>query len=108
MTIKFRNKIKIVFKRGKRLLKQKEKLEVVLNSKFYNHEYLKENGMMLIVNNLVILYMFVSIFQTNLPIVFLKNRDCFYDVLICNRQHSVKRINQLLSNSILCEKSKWN
>ena len=62
MAIKFRNKIIIVFKRGKRLSKQKEKLEVVLNSKFYNHECLKENGMMLIVNNLVILYMFVSVF----------------------------------------------
>ena len=62
MAIKFRNKVIIVFKRGKRLSKQKEKLEVVLNSKFYNHECLKENGMMQKVHNLVILYMFVSVF----------------------------------------------
>ena len=51
MSIKFRNKIIIVFKREKRLSKQKEKLEVVVNSKFYIHECLKENGMMFIVNN---------------------------------------------------------
>ena len=62
MSIKFRNKIIIVFKREKRLSKQKEKLEVVVHSKFYIHECLKENGMMFIVNNLVILYMFVSVF----------------------------------------------
>ena len=54
MSIKFRNKIIIVFKRGKRLSKQKEKLDLVVNSKFYIHECLKENGMMFLVNNLVI------------------------------------------------------
>ena len=60
--IKFRNMFIIVFKRGKRLSKQKEKLEVVVNSKFYIHECLKENGMMYTVNILVILYMFLSVF----------------------------------------------
>ena len=58
MSIEFRNKIIIVLKRGKGLSKQKEKLEVVVNSKFYIHECLQENGMMFIVNNLVILYMY--------------------------------------------------
>ena len=43
--ITFLNMFIIVFKRGKRLSKQKEKLEVVVNSKFYIHECLKENGM---------------------------------------------------------------
>ena len=40
----------IVFKTGKCLSKQKEKLEVVVNSKLYIHECLKENGVMYIVN----------------------------------------------------------
>ena len=58
MSIEFRNKIIIVLKRGKGLSKPKEKLEVVVNSKFYIHECLKKNGMMFIVNNLVILHMY--------------------------------------------------
>ena len=34
----------IVFKTGKRLSKQKEKLDVVVNSELYIHECLKEIG----------------------------------------------------------------
>ena len=40
----------IVFKRGSCLSKQKEKLKVVVNAKFYIHECLKEYGIMYIVN----------------------------------------------------------
>ena len=63
----------IVFKRGSCLSKQKEKLKVVVNAKFYIHECLKEYGIMYIVNNLVTyLYIFASVFWTNFLVVILK------------------------------------
>ena len=51
----------IVFKREEYLSKQKENLEVVVNSDLYIHECLKENGIMYIANNLDIMYIFVSV-----------------------------------------------
>ena len=62
----------IVFKRGKGLSNRKEKLEVVVNAEFYIHECPKESDIMYIVNNLVILYMFVSVLLINLLVVFLE------------------------------------
>ena len=75
LSIKLRNMFIIIFKEGKCLSKQKEKLEVVVNSEFYIHECLNKNGIMYLVNNLVILYMFVSVFWTNVPVVFLKTNQ---------------------------------
>ena len=61
---------KLVFKRGRFVSKQKEKLQLV--SKSYIHECLNENGMMSIVKNLDILSIFGSVVWINLLVVDLK------------------------------------